>query len=168
MVGLIGSVCQYLELGLLGDIMAFFKIEKSGCIEHKGLCQVRADFYWDKEDPAYSLTECKIYPEKGYEGKIDEMGAPVDVKDYQKWEDSLSTEMKHLPFHSHFVYFPDTVMDEEILFCFELALDWRVKNQPVKNVKPVWDLSKSISSQARIDSVKAKDFSTVSEIYSVK
>jgi hypothetical protein len=35
-------------------------------------------------------------------------------------------------------------------------------------VKPVWDLSKSISTQARIDSVKAKDFSTVSEIYSVK
>lgn len=168
MVGLIGSVCQYLELGLLGDIMAFFKIEKSGCIEHKGLCQVRADFYWDKEDPAYSLTECKIYPEKGYEGKIDEMGAPVDVKDYQKWEDSLSTEMKHLPFHSHFVYFPDTVMDEEILFCFELALDWRVKNQPVKNVKPVWDMFATQASKARIKSVIAKDFSTVSEIYSVK
>jgi hypothetical protein len=148
--------------------MAFFKIEKSGCREHKGLCQVRADFYWDEKDPAYSLTECKIYPEKGYTGKVDEMGTPVDIEDYQKWEDSLPTEMKHLPFHSHFVYFPDTVMDEEILFCFELALDWRVKNQPVKNVKPVWDMFATQASKVRIDSVKAKDFSTVSEIYSVK
>ncbi len=149
--------------------MAFFKIEKSGCCEHKGLCQVRADFYWDEKDPAYSLTECKIYPEKGYEGKVDGiMGAPVDLKDYKKWENALPTEMKHLPFHSHFVYFQDTVKDDEILFCFELALDWRVKNQPMKNVKPVWNLSKSIVGKARIDSVKTKDFTTVSEIYSVK
>lgn len=44
--------------------MAFFKIEKSGCCEHKGLCQVRADFYWDEKDPEYKLTECKIYPER--------------------------------------------------------------------------------------------------------
>ena len=148
--------------------MAHFKIEKSGCCEHKGLCQVRADFYWDEKDPSYSLTECKIYPEKGYEGKVDEMGVPVDIEDYQKWEDALPTEMKHLPFHSHFVYFPYTVTDEEILFCFELALDWRVKNQPVKNVKPVWDMFAAQASKARIKSVKAKDFSTVSEIYSVK
>lgn len=148
--------------------MAHFKIEKSGCCEHKGLCQVRADFYWDEKDPEYKLTECKIYPKKGYKGKVDEMGIPADLDDYQKWEDALPTEMKHLPFHSHFIYFPDTVKDDEILFCFELALDWRVKNQPVKNVKPVWDLSKSISSKARIDSVIAKDFTTVSKVYSVK
>ena len=148
--------------------MSFFKIDKSGCCEHKGLCQVRADFYWDEKDAEYALTECKIYPEKGHEGKVDEMGIPADLDDYQKWEDALPTEMKHLPFHSHFVYFQDTVKDDEILFCFELALDWRIKNQPVKNVKPVWDISKSVSSKTRIDGVKAKDFSTVSEIYSVK
>jgi hypothetical protein len=149
-------------------IMAHYKIEKSGCCEHKGLCQVRADFYWDEKDAGYKLTECKIYPEKGYEGKVNEMGTPADLEAYKKWEDSLPTELKHLPFHSHFIYFHDTVRDDEILFCFELALDWRVKNQPVKNVKPVWDLSKSVISKARIDSVIAKDFTTVSEVYSVK
>lgn len=148
--------------------MAFFKIEKSGCCEHKGLCQVRADFYWDEKDPEYSLTECKIYPKEGYEGKVDEIGMPIDVDDYKKWENALPTEMKHQPFHSHFIYFPDTVKDDEILFCFELALDWRVKNQPVKNVKPVWNLSKSVSSKTRIDGVKAQDFTKVSELYSVK
>lgn len=50
--------------------MAFFKIEKSGCCEHKGLCQVRADFYWDEKDPEYKLTECKIYPKRDMKVKL--------------------------------------------------------------------------------------------------
>lgn len=144
-----------------------FKIEKSGCVEHKGLCQVRADFYYDEKDKDYALTEVKII-EKPYDGEVNEMGMPKDIEAYQKWYDSLPTEKKLLPFHTHFIYFEPQHTDEEILFCFELAKQWLKNNQPVKNVKPVWNLAKSIVSKARIDSVKAKDFSTVSEIYSVK
>jgi hypothetical protein len=31
-------------------IMSFFKIEKSGCTEHKGLLQVRYDLFWDETE----------------------------------------------------------------------------------------------------------------------
>ena len=148
--------------------MSYFKIEKSGCCEHKGLCQVRADFYWDEKDAEYALTECKIYPEKGYEGKVNEMGMPVDIDDYKKWEDALPTELRSLPFNSHFIYFEPNVTDEEILFCFELVKGWRENNLSNKNVKPVRNLSSKSASDARVALIQAKDFTTVSEIYSVK
>ena len=148
----------------------YFKIEKSGCVEHKGLCQVRADFYWDEKDAEYALTECKIYPEKGYEGKVDEMGIPADLDDYQKWEDSLPVEMRHLPFHTHFIYFEPHHTDEEILFCFELAKEWLKNNQKMKNVKPVWKENIKALSINRIEEIKTKDFSAVlnADKYSVK
>jgi hypothetical protein len=145
----------------------YFKIEKSGCCEHKGLVQVRADFYREEWDRGYALTECKIYPEKGYEGEVDEMGVPVDLDAYKKWEDALPTKLKNLPFNSHFIYFEPNVTDEEILFCFELVKGWRENNLSNKNVKPVFYSALSAASKKRVAQIKAKDFSTVSELYSV-
>lgn len=77
----------------------FFKIEKSGCCEHKGLVQVRADFYREEGDVGYSLTDCKIIPVGGYTGEMKD-GVPVDQEDYQKWYDALPTEKKNLPFNT--------------------------------------------------------------------
>jgi hypothetical protein len=146
----------------------FFIIEKSGCCEHKGLVQVRADFYREEGDKDYALTDCKIVPEKGYEGKVDENGIPIDEEDYKKWWASLPTEKKNLPFNSHFIYFEPSVTDEEILFCFELVKGWRENNLSNKNVKPVWRPSMKSLSESRVSSVKAQDFTKVSELYSVK
>lgn len=147
-----------------------FKIEKSGCTEHKGLCQVRADFYYDEKDKEYALTPVKIYPKEGYPGKVDEFGSPIDEKDYQTWEDSLPVEMLHLPFHTHFIYFEPHHTDEEILFCFELAKQWLKNNQKMKNVKPVWKEQMKSLSDTRISEIKTKDFSAVlnADKYSVK
>lgn len=146
----------------------YFKIEKSGCCEHKGLIQVRADFYKEEGDMGYALTDCKIIPEKGYTGEVDKDGIPVDEEDYKKWWDSLPTEKKNLPFNYHFIYFEPSVTDEEILFCFELVKGWRENNLSNKNVKPIWNLSAKSASETRVSLVKAKDFSTVSKIYSVR
>lgn len=146
----------------------FFKIERSGCCEHKGLVQIRADFYREVGDAGYALTECKIFPEKGYEGEVNEMGIPKDEEDYKKWFDALPTEMRNLPFNSHFIYFKPDVTDEEILFCFELVKGWRENNLSNKNVKPVWMPSMKLLSGIRVDLVKAQDLTKVSELYSVK
>jgi hypothetical protein len=145
----------------------YFKIENSGCVEHKGLCQVRADFYHDEKDKDYALTEVKII-EKPYDGEVNEMGMPKDIEAYQKWYDSLPTEKKLLPFHTHFIYFEHQHTDEEILFCFEIAKSWLEKKEPMNNVKPVWKPSLSADSVTRISAIKATDFTQVSELYSVK
>lgn len=147
----------------------YFKIENSGCVEHKGLCQVRADFYHDEKDKDYALTEVKIFPKEGYQGKVEGvMNRPVDMEDYKKWYDSLPTEKQLLPFHTHFIYFEHDVKDDEILFCFEIAKSWLEKKEPMNNVKPVWKPSLSADSVTRISAIKATDFTQVSELYSVK
>jgi hypothetical protein len=149
--------------------MAYFKIEKSGCCEHKGLCQVRADFYREEGDKGYALTDVRIIPKEGYQGKVEGiMNRPVDMEDYKKWYDSLPTEKRLLPFHTHFIYFEPQHTDEEILFCFEIAKTWLEKNEPMNNVKPVWKETLSADSSARISAIKSTDFTQVSELYSVK
>ena len=147
-----------------------YKIEKSGCVEHKGLCQVRADFYYDEKDKEYTLAPVKIWPKEGYPGKVDELGSPIDEVDFQKWEDSLPVEMLHLPFHTHFIYFEPKHTDEEILYCFEIAKQWLKNNQKMKNVKPIWKEASKAVAVNRIEEIKTKDFSAVknADKYSVK
>lgn len=147
----------------------YFKIEKSGCCEHKGLVQVRADFYYDETDKGYSLTEVKIFSKEGYQGKVDGvLNTPADMEDYKKWVDSLPTEKRLLPRHTHFIYFPHNVTNEEILFCFEIALDWYKKSRPMKNVKPVFTSYTKINSEIKLSEVISADFTKISNLYSVK
>ena len=58
----------------------FFKVNISGVSERKGLVEVRYDLYLDPTDERYSehYVQVPVIPEKGYEGKVDEMGVPVD------------------------------------------------------------------------------------------
>ncbi|MCE5212988.1 MAG: hypothetical protein LLG40_15710 [Deltaproteobacteria bacterium] len=148
----------------------YFKIEKSGCNVFRGKVQVRADFYRDEEDEGYALTPVKIIPDGGYPGEVDENGHPVTKNDYQAWFDSLSIELRNLPFHIHFIYFDYDIKDEEILFCFELALDWFKKGLPIKNLAFSWSPDKSDLSALKISEILDTDFSTVNNanIYSVK
>jgi hypothetical protein len=148
----------------------YYRIEKSGCCEHKGLCQVRADFYYDETDKGYALTECKIFPKEGYPGKVNDRGMPVDIDDYKKWRDSLPVEMKLNPFVSRFIYFDHKVTEEEILFCYEIAKSWYESGATTRNVKPVWKPENKSVSATKIVSLLTIDFTAVknAELYSVR
>lgn len=156
-----------------------FKIEKSGCVEHKGLCQVRADFYYDESDKDYALTDVKIFPPEGYQGKVEgAMNTPVDMEDYNKWYDSLPTTQINLPVNSHFIYFdPEHLNDlENILFCAEIAKDWKKNDKPMLNKyengkkDPVWKPEKASLSAEKMAIVLKTDFTKLpnSKLYSVK
>jgi len=55
-----------------------------------------------------------VIPEGGYKGDMDKEGNPVNPEDYQKWLDPLPTVWQDNPFHSHFVYYDTTVLDDSI------------------------------------------------------
>ena len=120
----------------------YYKVEKTGCSERKGMVQIRYCLYLDEDDYGYDkhYVELPIIPEDGYQGKVDEMGSPIDQKDYDDWIASLPTDMQLNPFHNHFVQVEPTVTDEEIKYVGELALQmakakWEVDIRPdVKNI----------------------------------
>lgn len=150
--------------------MAYFQIEKTGCMESQGLVQVRADFYRSETDPEYVLTPRKLTPPDGYPGAMDADGQPVDSADYQTWEDNLPVEMKNFPFYSHVIYFDPHHTDEGILFCFELVLAWLKQGVKPKNVVPVFKPFWAEAAQMRVAQILATDFASVSgaEGYSVR
>lgn len=145
--------------------MFYFKIEKSGCCEYKGLCQVRADFYDEN-----IITKCKIIPKEGYTGKLDDIGNPVDMEDYDKWIESLPEEDRCLLIYIHIIYFEPNVEDEEIIFCFELVLKQLEYGIKMKNVKPDYSKSLKLESVERIKKVKIQDFIKIknASLYSVR
>ena len=159
----------------------FFKVEKSGCNVRKGLVEVRYDLYLDEKDYNYSAhyVDMPDIPEgTKYDGKVDEIGTPVDLDDYKKWIDSFPTKKQHNPFCCHFCQFNPDVTDEEILYVGELALDMAYKNWQEdnlllnKNLAVKFDTIKTADSETRLTSILTTDFTKVtveSEIpYSVK
>jgi hypothetical protein len=161
----------------------FYKINKTGCQEHKGLCEIRYDLYLDPADEGYSehYVSVPVYPEGGYPGKVGEMGQPLDPEDYKKWYDTLPTVMQHNPFCCHFCQFEPTVTDEEILFVGELALDMAGKNWTTRELSknkniPVSfsrnDAEKKSTCEARMVTVHSTDFvafeKTVETNYSIR
>jgi hypothetical protein len=148
----------------------YFKIEKSGCSEQKGLVQVRYDLFLDEGDYNYNehYVQVAVLPASGYPGNVDERGIPTDLVDFEKWINSLEKIWQNNPFCCHFCQFEPDVTDEEILYIGELALamqyeNWSVHknlhrpiNQPVKfslNDK------KRKKCSSRIAKIKATDFS---------
>lgn len=112
--------------------MAHFKIIKEGCLipsesfqSTYGLIQVQALFYLDKDDAGYaeSFQDFPIIPVGGYPGEKDADGFPVSEEDYKTWEESLPRETKQVALAGYVAYFEDAVSLEEILFCFEMALE---------------------------------------------
>lgn len=111
--------------------MAYVKIEPSGCCEYKGLVQIRFCMYLEPKDYGYDRhhVTVPIIPEKGYEGKINNMGQPDDIDDYNKWIASLPATTQDNPFHNHFIYVtPDTtekeIMDIGEAFLNEAYIKW--------------------------------------------
>lgn len=109
----------------------FVKVEPSGCCERKGMVQVRFCMYLELADYGYGKhhVNLPVIPKKGYQGKVDGMGSPIDMEDYNKWVDSLPKEWQNNPFHNHFIYVEPDTTDKEIVdigqaFLHEAYVKW--------------------------------------------
>lgn len=149
----------------------FFKVNITGCGERKGLVQVRYDLYAEAGDgKAYTdhYVQVPVIPENGYEGKVDEMGSPIDQKDYDLWLAGLPTVYQHNPFCCHFCQFEPTVTDAEIEYVGKLALDMHFKNYPdltlAKNEPVTFSTSptKIAACETRVATIKATEWTAVS------
>jgi len=106
----------------ISDIPAYGVIEPSGCGEFKGKVKIRIDCFLSTDSPYYSqyggaYVVDTTSPEylKGYKGAVDkETGDPLDWARYNEWWDSLPTVWQDNPFHSHFIYYDTTVLDDSI------------------------------------------------------
>lgn len=152
--------------------MAYFKINPTGCAERKGLVQVRFDCYFNEKDTGYSEyhVTVPIIPKGGYPGKIDEMGSPVDIVDYDKWIASLPTETRDNPFCCHLRCFEPDITDADLLKEGEAILSMakanHAKGELAKNSNPqvqfTTNLVKIQASLNRVEAVKATNFTKVS------
>lgn len=162
--------------------MGYFKINKTGCSEHKGLCEVRYDLYLSRTDEGNEehYVTVPVFPDEGYPGDKNTMGEPLCIDDYKKWVASLPTETRNNPFCCHFCQFDPNVTDEEILFVGELALDMAMKNWATRELTknknlPVsfsTDTEKKAECETRLKSIHATDFvafgETVETKYSIR
>jgi hypothetical protein len=103
----------------------YVKIEPSGCCERKGLVQVRLAMYLGSKDYGYDrcYVTVPVFPEKGYTGKVNEMGQPADMDDYKKWVGGLPTQKVLTPFHNHFIYVESSATEKEIMDLAEAYLE---------------------------------------------
>lgn len=150
----------------------YFKINKTGVSEYKGLVEVRFDCYLEPTDAGYSShhVTVPVIPPEGYSGKVDTMGVPANMDDYKKWLASLPTETRDNPFCCHFRCFEPDVTDAEIVKAgdeiLKMAGDNFKKNELFKNANPkvtfTTSLSKITASLNRAEAIKATDFTAVS------
>lgn len=156
----------------------YFKINKTGCHEYKGLVAVRFDLYLEENDDRYNEhhVQVPVIPDAGYPGDKNEAGIPVDMEDYKAWYDALPLVWQNNPFCCHFCQFESNVTDEEILYVGELALafqyiNWSVNqnlhipiNQPVVFSS---DEEKNRVCKARTEQIIETDFTTVTVLSTV-
>jgi len=115
------SIPQF-DIVSISDIPAYGVIEPSGCGEFKGRVKIRIDCfltpessYYDQYGGAYVVDTASKEYLAGYKGaKDDKTGEPLDWDAYNKWLDGLPTVWQDNPFHSHFVYYDTTVLDDSI------------------------------------------------------
>jgi len=102
--------------------MAYAKVNPSGTTERHGLIQTRLDMFLESGDVRYDDPRFYVIDQtstaflKGYKGKVDEFGSPLDLEAYAAWEASLPRIwLPERCFHHHFVYLdPYTLKDEDI------------------------------------------------------
>lgn len=152
--------------------MSYYKINPTGCAERNGLVQTRFDCYFNPGDPGYAEyhVTVPIIPKEGYPGKVDEMGSPADMEDYEKWLASLPTETKDNPFCCHFRCFEPDITDADLIkdgdSILSMALVNHAKGTLSKNANPPVQFTTSLvkiqASLNRVEAVKATDFTKVS------
>lgn len=147
----------------------FVKVESSGCSVRKGMVQIRLCMYLEPDDYGYEKHHVlvPVIPEKGYKGKVDELGWPVDVDDFTKWLDSLPKVEQDNPFLNHFIQVEPTTTDKEIMdiaeaFLHEAGVKWGndekldLVNISLPFQKPsVIDTTRITACETRVQSVKA-------------
>lgn len=90
--------------------MPYIKIDPSGCCIHKGWIQVRVNMYLDPTDPRYSEHHVSVVDEtsakflKGYIGKLNPDGTPVNQAQYDEWIASLPHVWRDNPFNNQFFH----------------------------------------------------------------
>lgn len=100
--------------------MPYAKIETSGCEIRKDRIKLRLDCFLNPTEPNYDKHHVFIVdwnsPEAiaGYQGEVNAEGDPIDLKDYQQWEDSLPHIWVNTPFHSHMIHPVHTATDNEV------------------------------------------------------
>lgn len=154
----------------------YYKINKTGCGERKGLVEVRFDCYLDPSDAGYveHHVTVPVIPEDGYTGKADAMGTPVDLDAYIKWRSSLPTETRDNPFCCHFRCFEPDVTNEQLLKAGDEILKMAFDNNKVgtlkKNTNPKVTFTTNIvkiqASLSRVDTIKQTDFTAVNAVES--
>ena len=143
----------------------YVKVESSGVCERKGLVQVRFSFYLDEKDYGYEKHHVRIpiIPEGGYPGKVNEMGAPSDEKDYQKWVNSLPKEWVNNPFHNHFIYVSPETPDDEIMdlgeaYLEEAYIKWACEERiDCKNYHSFPEVKNVSACESRVTVLKSKE-----------
>lgn len=147
----------------------YYKIEKSGCCEDRGLLQIRYDLFLDEKDEHYSdyYIQQPIFPIGGYKGKLTERNEPTDIEDYKKLFEGLEKVWVNTEFCSHFCQFEPTVTDEEILYVGELVLEMAYKNLvngnllDKKNTPVIFNPSKKQATDVRLMEILNTNFATV-------
>ena len=143
----------------------YVKVEPTGCCERKGMVQVRFCFYLEPTDYGYDKhhVQLPVIPEEGYQGKLGEMGAPLDIDDFNKWVDSLPKVWQNNPFHNHLTYVEPDATDKEIMDIGEAFLrqsyaDWTANRTPnPKNkpyTQPVIDNARIMACEAKVQHLK--------------
>ena len=149
----------------------YFKINKTGVSEYKGLVEVRFDCYLDPTDEGYSYHHVTVPIISGsYTGKVDATGMPEDMVEYQKWIDSFPTETRDNPFCCHFRCFEPDITDADLVKAGDEILKMAGDNNKAgtlyKNTNPkvtfTTSLSKITASLNRAETIKATDFTAVS------
>lgn len=85
-------------------------LEPSGCTYHKGHIQLRIDLYLTDDSPYYhryyqpDIDYDSEQWQAGYNGTLDDEGAPTNATQYQVWWDQLPRVYRLRPYHSHFIY----------------------------------------------------------------
>jgi len=83
---------------------------------HKGFLKVRVDLYPSPESKTYALhhIQVPVIPPEGYLGKVDELGSPVNIEDYNNWIDSLPKVWQLNPALCHFITISETTTPAEL------------------------------------------------------
>lgn len=153
--------------------MAYFKINKTGCGERRGLVEIRYDCYLSRDDKGNEEHYVTVpdFTDAKYEGKVDEWGDPIDMEDYKKWVSSLPTITRNNPFCCHFVQASPLITDEEIVAIGEEVLKMVFANHQVgdlrKNTNKNLIVSKEenlAGSVLRVEEIKTTDFTTIASM----
>jgi len=138
--------------------MAYFKVETGGCLEKKGLLQVRFSMFLDESDKNFKThyVYVAVMPDSGYPGEHDKNGSPVDIKEFEKWIDNLPHVWQVNPFHNHFIHVEPTIKDNEIMeigekFLKEAYIKWNAGNEiRLFNDRPRFLIKTSLSRKKEI------------------